>query len=55
MDSLKVFINKVERQFDRKVKIARSNRYNEFQGKFNESEQFPGPFAKFLESRCICA
>ncbi|RDX71087.1 hypothetical protein CR513_49600, partial [Mucuna pruriens] len=50
MDVLKMFINEVERQLDRKVKVVRSNRGGEFYGKFNESGQCPGLFAKFLES-----
>ena len=33
----------------------RSDRGGEFYGKFNESGQCPGPFAKLLESRGICA
>ena len=52
---LEVFINEVERQLDRKVKVVRSDRGGEFYGKYNESGQCPGPFAKFLESRGICA
>ena len=52
---LEVFINEVERQLNRKVKVVRSNRGGEYYGKFNESGQCPGPFAKFLESRGICA
>ena len=54
MDVLEVFINEVERQLDRKVKVVRSDRGGEFYGKFNESGQCPGPFAKLLESRGIC-
>jgi len=52
---LEVFINEVERQLNRKVKVVRSDRGGEYYGKFNESGQCPGPFAKFLESRGICA
>ncbi|CAM8940925.1 unnamed protein product [Rhodiola kirilowii] len=52
---LEVFVNEVERQLDRKVKVVRSDRGGEFYGKFNESGQCPGPFAKFLENRGICA
>lgn len=52
---LEIFINEVERQLDRKVKVVRSDRGGEFYGKFNESGQCPGPFAKLLESRGICA
>ena len=52
---LEVFIDEVERQLDKKVKIVRSDRGGEFYGKFDESGQCPGPFAKLLESRGICA
>ncbi|KAI0524826.1 hypothetical protein KFK09_004214 [Dendrobium nobile] len=55
VDVLEVFINEVERQLDRKVKIIRSDRGGEFYGRFDESGQCPGPFAKFLERRGICA
>ena len=55
MDVLKVFIEELERQLDRKVQVVRSDRGDEFYGKFNESGQCPGPFAKFLKSIGICA
>ena len=32
-----------------------SNRCGEYYGRYDESGQCPGPFAKFLESRGICA
>nr|ABW74556.1 copia-like pol polyprotein [Boechera divaricarpa] len=50
-----IFIHEVERQLDRKVKIVRSDRGGEFYGKFTESGQYPGPFAKLLEGKGICA
>lgn len=52
---LEVFITEVERQLDKKVKIVRSDRGGEFYGKYNESGQCPGPFAKLLEKHGICA
>ncbi|KAL4010594.1 hypothetical protein IC575_030095 [Cucumis melo] len=55
IDALKVFINEVERQLDRKVKILRSNRGGEYYGKYDNNGRCPGPFAKFLESHGICA
>ena len=36
VDILEVFINKVERQLDRKVKVVRSDRGGEYYGKFYE-------------------
>ena len=44
-----MFINEVERQLDRKVKVVRSDRAGEYYGKFNENGQYPGPIAKFLQ------
>lgn len=55
MNVLELFINEVERQHDKKVKVMRSDRGGEYYGKFNESGQCSGLFAKFLESRGICA
>ncbi|XP_019056627.1 PREDICTED: probable receptor-like protein kinase At5g47070 [Tarenaya hassleriana] len=52
---LEVFINEVERQLEKKVKVVRSDRGGEYYGKYNETGQCPGPFAKFLESKGICA
>jgi len=55
VNALEVYINEVERQLDRKVKIVRSDRGGEYYGRYDESGQHPGPFAKFLEKRGICA
>ena len=55
VDALEVFINEVERQLDRKVKIVRSDRGGEYYGRYDEMGQHPGLFAKFLEKRDICA
>jgi len=55
VDVLETFINEVERQLDRKVKVVRSDRGSEYYGKFNESGQCKGPFAKLPESRGTCA
>ena len=45
----------MERQLDRKVKIVRLDRASEYYGKYDESGQHTGLFAKFLERRGICA
>ena len=50
MDALEIFINEMERQLDRNVKIVRSDRDDEYYGRYSESGQHPDPFAKFLES-----
>ena len=55
IDVLEVFINEVERQLDRNVKVVRLGRDDEYYGRYNESGQCPGPFAKFLEKCGICA
>ena len=55
VDILEIFLNEVERQLDRKVKIIRSDRGGEYYEKYDESGQCPGPFAKVLEKRGICA
>jgi len=55
MNALKVYINEMERQLDRKVKIVRSDRVGEYYGRYDKSGQHPGSFAKFLEKRGICA
>ncbi|GKE17719.1 retrovirus-related pol polyprotein from transposon TNT 1-94 [Tanacetum coccineum] len=55
INALEVFVNEVKRQLDRKVKIVRSNRGGEYFGKYNETGQCAGLFAKFLESHGISA
>ena len=55
MNTLEVFINEVERQLDKKVKVVRSDRGGEYYGKFDENGQNLRPFAKLLQSRGICA
>jgi len=37
------------------VKIVKSDRGGEYYGKYDESGQYPGPFAKFLEKCGIWA
>ena len=50
-----MFINEVERKLNRKVKVVRSDRGGEYYGRYNETRQCPGPFAKFFEKCGICA
>ena len=50
-----MYIKEVKRQLDKKVKIIRSDRGGEYYGKYDESGQCPGPFAKFLEKHGIYA
>jgi len=37
VDALEIFINEVERQLDRKVKIVISDRGGEYYGRYNKS------------------
>ena len=55
VNALEMYIKEVERQLDKKVKIIRSDRGGEYYGKYDESGQCLGPFAKFLEKQGICA
>ena len=55
MDVLQTFITEVERQLNRKIKVIKSDRGGEYYGKITEVGQVPGLFAKFLESKGICA
>ena len=55
INALEVFVNEVERQLEKKVKIVRSDRGGEHYGKYDELGQNPGPFAKFLKRHGICA
>jgi len=55
VNPLEIYINEVERQLDRKVKVVRSDRYGKYYGRYHKSGQHLGLFAKFLEKRGICA
>jgi len=45
----------VKRQLDINVKIIRYDRGCEYYGRYDETGQHPGPFAKLLQKRDICA
>ncbi|RVW32004.1 Retrovirus-related Pol polyprotein from transposon TNT 1-94 [Vitis vinifera] len=55
IDIFEMFITEVERQLDKKIKIVKSDRGGEYYGRYDESGQNPGPFAKFLEKHGIRA
>ena len=38
-----------------KVRVVRSDRGGEYYGRYDETGQNPGPFAKFLQKHDICA
>ncbi|CAD5181857.1 unnamed protein product, partial [Musa acuminata subsp. malaccensis] len=48
IDTLEVYINEVERQLDRKVKIVRSDKGGEFYGRYDRSD--PLSFSQAIES-----
>jgi transposase InsO family protein len=50
-----VFLRKVERQLEKKIKIIRSDRSGEYYGRYTESGQRLGPFANFLKKEGIIA
>ena len=54
VEAFTMYITEVERQLERNVKIIRSDRGDEYYGKYDESRQCPGPFAKLLEKHDIC-
>ena len=55
MNVFKVYINEVEKQLDRKVKMVRSDRGGEYYVRYNESGCHSSLLSKFLEKRGICA
>ncbi|KAJ9535138.1 hypothetical protein OSB04_un001784, partial [Centaurea solstitialis] len=55
VNAVEAFITEVERQLEKKVKIIRSDRGGEFNGRYDETGQHPGPFAKLLEKLGIAA
>ena len=55
IDIFEMFITEVERQLNKKIKIVRSDRDGEYYGRYDESRQNLGPFAKFLEKHGILA
>jgi len=54
VDALEIYLNEVERKLDRKVKVVRYDRGDEYYGRYDETGQHPGPFAKLLQKRGIC-
>ena len=48
MDALEIYYNEVKGQLDINVKIIRYDRGDEYYGRYDETGQHPGPFAKLL-------
>ena len=55
LDVFKVFKAKVDKQYDKQIKIVRSDRCGEYYGRYMENGQTPRPFAKFLQEHEIVA
>ena len=55
VDVLEIYLNEVEMQLDRKVKVVKSNRGGDYYGRYNETGQHLGPFAILLQKCGICA
>nr|KYP35839.1 Retrovirus-related Pol polyprotein from transposon TNT 1-94 [Cajanus cajan] len=53
--ALEIYLDEVERKLDKRVKVVRSHRGGEYYGRYNETGQYPCPFAKILQKRGICA
>ena len=49
MDALEIYLNKVERQLDRKVKVVRSGKCDEYYERYDETGQHLDPFTKLLQ------
>jgi len=53
LNVFKIYKAEVENQCGKRIKIVRSDRGGEYFGRYTESGQAPGPFAKFLEEQGI--
>lgn len=54
MDALKIYLNEVERQLNRKVKVVRSDKGGKYYERYDETGATPSSFAKFLQKHGIC-
>ena len=55
MDASEIYYYEVKRQLDINVKIIRYDRGGEYCEMYDETRQHPGPFAKLIQKRDICA
>ncbi|KAI5352602.1 hypothetical protein L3X38_005493 [Prunus dulcis] len=51
-EMFKIFQTEVERQLEKKIKIVRSDRGDEYYGRFDEGGRLAGPFARIVEIGC---
>ena len=55
LDVFKIFKAEVEKQYNKQIKIVRSDRGGEYYGRYTEDGQALDPFAKFLQENGIVA
>ena len=55
LDAFKAYKAEVEKQTEKSIKIVRSDRGGEYYGRYTESGQIPGLFARFLKEKGIIA
>lgn len=55
LDAFKIYKAKVKKQKERKIKITRLKRCEEYYGQYTEKRQMPCSFAKFLAEQGIVA
>ena len=48
LEAFKVFKAEVKKQCDKKIKVVRSYRGDDYYGRYTENGHAPGPFARFL-------
>ncbi|RDX68990.1 hypothetical protein CR513_51954, partial [Mucuna pruriens] len=48
VNTLEIYLNEVERQLDKKMKVVRFGRGDEYYGRYNETRKHPSPFTKLL-------
>lgn len=55
LEAFRIYKTEVEKQLEKSIKVARSDRGGEYYGKYDEAGQHKGPFAKILEECGIVA
>ena len=53
LETFKVFKAEVEKQYEKQIKIVRSDRGGEYYGRYTKNGQALGPFARFLQEHGI--
>ena len=55
LDVFKIFKAEVEKQYEKQIRIVRSDRGEEYYDRYTESGQASGSFVKFLQEHGIVA